>query len=167
MKKAKKGFSSGLSDLFTEGSGVQSTLFGAAETPFPAVGKTAAAHKALHKNFLSDIDAFLQEALEESLEKYETLRSEGTTGSTRSPQAAPAHKIPSGLDALIRQTVDIQERDAEDAAGKKRLTVAVDRTKLDQLRLIARLENSYLKDLLSQVIDSYIEHYKQHKGISL
>jgi hypothetical protein len=43
----------------------------------------------------------------------------------------------------------------------------VDRSKLDKLKIIARLENSYLKDLLVNLIDGYIVEYTQQKGIDL
>jgi hypothetical protein len=166
MKKGKKGFSSGLSDLFNDGSSAQSSLFGAEETRVAASSKAAATPRSLHKNFLADIDMFLQEALEEGIEKYEAHQPDSVTRSARPKSAAVPRKVPSGLDALIRQTIDIQEINTDEAAGKKRLTVAVDRSKVEQLRVIARLENAYLKDLLTQVIDAYIEEYKQDKGVT-
>jgi hypothetical protein len=43
----------------------------------------------------------------------------------------------------------------------------VDRTKLEQLKTIARLENSFLKDLLVDLIDEYITEYTQEKGLEL
>ncbi len=61
----------------------------------------------------------------------------------------------------------MQEISNDEASGKKRLTVAVDRSKLDKLKVIARMENSYLKDLLVNLIDGYIEEYTQQKGVSL
>jgi len=161
--KGKKGFSAGLHDLFSDNTSAQSSLFGVEERRAPVTsGKLSV------KNFLSDIDTFLQEALEESMEKYEANQPDSVTPSAKTKATAiPPRKLPSGLDALIRQTIDVQEINADEAAGKKRLTVSVDRTKLEQLRVIARLENSYLKDLITQVIDGYINDYKQDKGVQL
>jgi hypothetical protein len=160
--KGKKGFSAGLYDLFSDTTGAQSSLF-------ESEGKGMSAVRPVSKNFLADLDTFLQEALEEGLEKYEANQPDFVTPSakTKSPAAEPLKKYPSGLDALIRQTIDVQEINTDEAAGKKRLTVAVDRNKLEQLRLIARLENAYLKDLVSRVIDSYIEEYRQDKGFGI
>jgi hypothetical protein len=107
----------------------------------------------------------LQEALEESLEKYEA-KSSGSTKTRISAEQQPMRRL-TGLDSLIRQTIDVQEITTDEQSGKKRLTVAVDRSQLDRLKLIARLENSYLKDLLVGVIDEYINDYKQQKGIEL
>jgi hypothetical protein len=42
--------------------------------------------------------------------------------------------------------------------------VAVDKTKLDKLKTIARLENAYMKDILVQLIDEYIREYTKEKG---
>ncbi len=161
----KKRFSDGLNDLFSESNAAQQgNLFGEGR-----VVPTAAERKVVHKNFLQDIDTLLQEALEESMERYEANQPDTTTpsGKTKTSAAAfPSSKTFSGLDVLIRQTIDVQEIHSDESTGKKRLTVAVDRGKLDKLKTIARLENAYLKDLLVQVIDGYIAEYTKHKGVN-
>ena len=159
---AKKRFSEGLNDLFNDSLGA---------TPLakePAMPTDAAAdRKQVHKNFLQDLDSLLQEALQESMERYEA--NQGTPTPSVKPKSTPAASTGGfhGLDALIRQTIDVQEIESEEANGKKRLTVALDRGKLDKLKTIARLENSYLKDLLVHVIDGYINEYTKHKGVRL
>ncbi len=75
--------------------------------------------------------------------------------------------MPTGLDALIRQTIDIQDLEKEEQRGIRRLTVAVDREKLEKLTAIARMENAYLKDLLLELIDDYISEYADQKGLPL
>jgi hypothetical protein len=154
---SKKKFSQGLDDLFRDVESGQDVAHPAASTP--------AERKVAHKNFMSDLDSLLQEALEESLEKYEA-KSSGSTKTRISAEQQPMRRL-TGLDSLIRQTIDVQEITTDEQSGKKRLTVAVDRSQLDRLKLIARLENSYLKDLLVGVIDEYINDYKQQKGIEL
>ncbi len=126
--------------------------------------------KAAPKNFMLGLDALLQEALEESLEKYESNQPDSTTPSARKKSVSsdffqPEHLT--GLDALIRQTIDVQEIASDEATGKRRLTVAVDKTKIEKLKTIARLENAYLKDLLVTLIDGYINEYTHQKGIHL
>lgn len=158
---SKKKFTEGLDDLLQSHSG---------PTEAAAAGQTPSERKAVHKNFMSDLDALLQEALEESLGKYEANQPDSPTAAGKSKSAGEAigrRNMPSGLDALIRQTIDVQEINTDEEGGKKRLTVAVDRTKLEKLKLIARLENAYLKDLLVNLIDEYIEEYTQQKGIPL
>jgi hypothetical protein len=158
---SKKKFSEGLDDLFNDGHDAQKSDVYSAERP-PTERKGAA------KRFASDLDSLLQEALEESLERFDADQPDTTTPSAKNKSQNDA--LPprySGLDALIRQTIDVQEIASDENSGKKRLTVAVDRSKLEKLKLIARLENSYLKDLLIGVIDEYIEEYRQQKGIDL
>lgn len=155
---SKKKFSQGLDDLFKDVDSGQDVAHPAASTPTE--------RKVAHKNFMSDLDALLQEALEESLEKYETKSTGSAKNRISAEQQQPMRRL-TGLDSLIRQTIDVHEITTDEQSGKKRLTVAVDRSQLDRLKLIARLENSYLKDLLVGVIDEYINDYKQQKGIEL
>lgn len=157
---SKKRFSEGLDDLFKDAPAEQDYR--------DEVRATQPERKGQHKNFMFGLDALLQEALEESLEKYESNQPDSTTpsGRTRSLRAPQSTHL-SGLDSLIRQTIDVQEISADEATGKRRLTVAVDKSKVDKLKTIARLENSYLKDLLVTLIDGYINEYTQRKGIHL
>lgn len=161
---SKKRFSEGLDDLFSDSH--QAEYSGQAT----AMPETPHARKQTHKNFASGLDALLQEVMEESLEKYEANQPDSVTSSGKTKAGtsgifrAPLH---SGLDALIRQTIDVQEIVADETSGKKRLTVAVDKSKLEKLKVIARLENAYLKDLLTKLIDGYIEEYTQQKGFDL
>jgi len=157
---SKKTFSEGLDDLFNDAYEGQA-----------AVAVRPPERKSGHKNFMSDLDSLLQEALDESLERFDANQPDNATPSGKSKatvQTAVSYRAPmSGLDALIRQTIDVQEIVTDEASGKKRLTVAVDRAKLEKLKAIARLENSYMKDLLIQLIDEYIKEYTQQKGIDL
>jgi hypothetical protein len=159
---SKKTFSQGLDDLFNDTAPERDR--------WPGGDMTAAAaapeRRTAAKNFMADLDALLQDALEEGLDSLEAAPPAAAPfgGKTK----ATAQRAPlSGLDALIRQTVDVREVAADEATGKKRLTVAVDKTKLEKLKTIARLENSYLKDVLLEVIDRYIEEYRQQKGLEL
>lgn len=162
---SKKRFSAGLDDLFKDVHTEQADFIGPSSgTVVPTDRKVA------QKNFMSDLDSLLQEALEESLEKYESNQPDTTTPSSKTKTSSNAsfdRPALTGLDALIRQTIDVQEIATDEASGKKRLTVAVDKTKLDKLKVIARLENSYLKDLLVNLIDGYIVEYTQQRGIDL
>lgn len=164
---SKKRFSSGLDELFSEVASVRPGSIDATAVSSRSAERKAAAS---HKNFASGLDALLQEALEESLERYEANQPDSTTASAKSRAQHSGNAsaaVLSGLDALIRQTLDVQEISTDEASGKKRLTVAVDRSKLEKLKVIARLENAYLKDLLVTLIDGYIEEYAHQKGVAL
>jgi hypothetical protein len=169
---SKKRFSSGLDDLFNDTDTLhqdQNSLMYSNEGSANPFAK-ANDRKTGSKNFVSDLDALLQEAIDESFEKYEARTGGISSGKSKSSVAATAptpHRAPlSGLDALIRQTIDVREI-VSDELGKKRLTVAVDKPKLDKLKTIARMENSFLKDILTNLIDEYINEYTNKKGVDL
>lgn len=158
----KKRFSEGLDGLFNDMPTEQDRR--------AEVRTSAPQRKGAPKNFALGLDALLQEALEESLEKYESNQPDSTTPSARRKIISSDFFEPeqlTGLDALIRQTIDVQEIASDEATGKRRLTVAVDKTKVEKLKTIARLENAYLKDLLVTLIDGYINEYTHQKGIHL
>ncbi|HAD14952.1 MAG TPA: hypothetical protein DCF33_21200 [Saprospirales bacterium] len=164
---SKKRFSEGLDDLFSsQHGGGHGNVFGDAVTlTSPAVPSE---RKSAHKSFATDLDALLQEALDESLERYESNQPDSVSASTKTKSSTDLRaSVPNGLDNLIRQTIDVKEITTDEDSGKKRLTVAVDRPKLEKLKAIARLENSYLKDLLVQLIDEYIQEYTTEKGVEL
>ena len=162
---SKKKFSSGLDELFADlhdssvgGSVSEITVRHSPDRKAPAV-----------KSFANDLDALLQDAMEESLSRMDQRENAGMeSGSkTKTKLSTSSQQSFAGLDALIRQTIDVQELTQEENAGVRRLTVAVDRTKLDKLKTIARLENAYLKDLLTELIDEYIQEYTSEKGLKL
>ncbi|MFZ4633609.1 MAG: hypothetical protein ACOYNO_05310 [Saprospiraceae bacterium] len=158
---SKKRFTDGLDELLNDAAAEQ-------EFAGDAVDQSAAPARRASggKTFTTDLNALLEEALEESLEKYESgkpmqhkiHRNEGLS---------PLPPRFSGIDALIRQTISIEELTGDEQSGKKRLTVAVDKPKLEKLKVIARLENAYLKDLMVGLIDEYIQAYARNKGIEL
>ncbi len=157
---SKKRFSEGLDNLFYDSPVVMEEA-GKSVAYSERVGGRAAHGK----NFVSDLDALLQEALDESSERYES-RQASMPGKSKSASAQGGMSRPvlSGLDALIRQTIDVRELGV-DELGKKRLTVAVDKPKLDRLKSIARLENAYLKDILVGLIDEYLDKYGRERGV--
>lgn len=166
---SKKRFSEGLDDLFSNSHASHGELFGNALV-MTSPSATADRKPSAHKSFVTDLDSLLQEALDESLERYESNQPDSVSASAKTKASNPnALRAParSGLDLLIRQTIDVQEIATDENSGKKRLTVAVDRPKLEKLKAIARLENAFLKDLLVSVLDEYIEEYTQQKGVNL
>lgn len=163
---SKKRFSEGLDDLFNN------THFDQGEAVVMTAPVATGERKGSgHKTFMSGLDALLQDALDESLERYESNhQTDAIAASSKTKSSnAGAYRAPmrSGLDNLIRQTIDVQDFTTDETTGKKRLTVSVDRPKLEKLKTIAKLENAFLKDLLVSLIDEYIEEYAQEKGVDL
>jgi len=110
------------------------------------------------KNFTSDLDSLFQEALEESLE--EAANKIVTDKTKVSPARKPKREAVFGLDALIRRTVE-SSIDVE-ANNKKRVTFVFDKSKLMKLKKIAKVERSYLKDIIGQVMSDFIEEYEDN-----
>ncbi len=151
---SKKKFSEGLDDLFKDLPANEESWGHAGDTP-------ARERKIAHKNFMPDLDVLFREAMEEGSDDLEAAGLPAAAQPGIKSKSGSAYRAPvSGLDALIRQTIDVREITTDEESGKKRVTVAVDKAKLEKLKTIARLENAYLKDILIQMIDEYIQEYK-------
>ncbi|MBR9921870.1 MAG: hypothetical protein GYB31_13600 [Bacteroidetes bacterium] len=94
---------------------------------------------------LSGLDALFQEAFDEGVKRDRTRRK-------------PRPK--SGLDSLVRNTME-NSRLAVDYGARKRVTFLFDKEKLEKLKSIAREENQYLKDIISQIVSEYLEKHKE------
>jgi hypothetical protein len=46
----------------------------------------------------------------------------------------------------------------------RRLTLVFDESKLNKLKSIARMERSYLKDIIDEIVESFIKEYEGKKG---
>lgn len=119
------------------------------------------------KNFTTDLDTLLEEALQESFEEQLVRREQLKAGKKaakgehhQNQQRRPS----SGLDMLIRRTVEVGAVEADRKTGKKRLTVTFDKEKIQKLKKIARLEKAYLKDILGKLVEEYIQEYESEKG---
>lgn len=155
---SKKKFSEGLDELLSDQSIETSTDWGYASDSPTRERKTGS------KNFMDDLDDLFHQALDERFEQLEAEPPTASTPRTKSKSTIAQRSSMSGLDGLIRQTIDIQEITADEASGKKRVTVAIEKAKLLQLKTIARIENAYLKDIMVQLIDEYLEKYQANKG---
>jgi hypothetical protein len=165
---SKKRFSSGFDSLFAVENDAPQVATTQATPPsvadLEAEVKKAVMRKTTGKNFTSDLDTLFQEAFTEVVEeKVEKLRrdtgiidpfDEGSRNSTRRPL--------SGLDALIRQTVDTSLAGLEHAAVK-RLTIMFENQKIERLKTIAKQERSFVKDLVSNVLTEFIEKYERQR----
>lgn len=113
------------------------------------------------KNFSSDLENFLKEAFEESFEAH---AQGATSAASMDSQIKKRNRRPSsGLDLLIRSTVE-PIITSETDAHIRRVTLLVDQKKLEKLKTIARLERTYLKNIVDDIVETYIESYEQQKG---
>lgn len=166
---SKKRFTSGLDTLFeqtNEGHGQVSASRNVASLQ-NTEGDThlVASKKIGSKNFTSDLDALFNEAFTEVVEeKIEKMRREsGLSANDPFGEQEKRFKASlSGLDALIRSTVD-QSLAGLEHAPVKRLTIMFENQKIEKLKNIAKLEKAFVKDLVSGVLNEFIENYDKRK----
>ena len=109
-----------------------------------------------NKNFTSDLDSLLEQALAESDDFKEEKKGKNT-------RAGGLQAI-TGLDALIRQTINFEVvKPGKGVKPTKRVSFTVDKEKLQKLKQIARIEKAYMKDILSKLISEYIKEYESGK----
>jgi hypothetical protein len=169
---SKKKFTDGLESLFSidhnKESG-QGTTFLEGANPDemrPGAGRPAVAKSSHRKNFTTDLDSLLHEAMQESFEEQIQEREAATAATKAQPFHQQAHrrKPLGGLDMLIRRTVERGAVEEDQITGTRRLTVTFDKEKLNKLKIIARMEKAYLKDILGDIVEEYIRRYESQKG---
>ncbi len=165
---SKKKFTDGLESLFsTDGKDVSGKGTAFLRTPSEEKSSGATPNRkssSSRKNFTTDLDSLLEEALQESFEeKMAKKEDEKSSGQTKYKNPSVRRPM-TGLDMLIRRTVESGEIEQNRKDGTKRLTVTFDKTKIVKLKKIARIEKAYLKDILGELVDGYIQRYEEEKG---
>lgn len=165
---SKKKFTETLDSLFGESSkdslSLDSPLL--AETDSKRSGKSRQKSKAnlssSGKSFTDHLDYLFEEALIETRqEDFQPKSPKGTKPS--GPSKRRTKKPVSGLDSLIRQTIETTELEVNYEI-KKRVTLIFDKQKLEKLKEIAKREQAYLKDLVNDLVEQYIDSYESKKG---
>lgn len=111
------------------------------------------------KKFSEDLQTFLQEAFDDSFEKYSDPNYAQDDSSNKKRTLKPM----AGLDAILRSTVDPKSMRLG-PNNTRRLTLVFDESKLNKLKSIARLERSYLKDIIDEIVEGFIKEYEVQKG---
>ena len=117
---------------------------------FPEKGERAKKNKEKSKGFSAQLDAFL-------LDAFETQ--EKSQPASKRPKTARVKPRLSGLDLLIRKTADAPAASRLKAPDKRRLTLAFNKAQLARLKEIASTEGIFLKDLINQLIERYLEQH--------
>lgn len=158
-KFSKKKFNAGLESLFEETTEafLSETVALVDEKEKEDIPKRAPKTRARgNKSFMSDLDSLLENALSDDDNNYQDPEK-------KRPVERKAKKRPiaiSGLDALIRKTVDFKDTNEDTEKKTKRVTISVDKRRLQKLKHIARVEKAYLKDILGTLIADYIKKYE-------
>ena len=119
------------------------------------------------KNFTSDLDSLFENALTETVdEKINELKTEEKQEHKVARRRKVFKKPMSGLDALIRRTVESAQMEKVEppAPTKKRVTFVFDKKKLNRLKRISKLEKAYLKDIIGDLITDYIGEYEKNES---
>ncbi|MFK8055813.1 MAG: hypothetical protein AB8F78_06805 [Saprospiraceae bacterium] len=174
---SKKQFSTGLDSVFSEEAQFEpnidnspwllETSEGVAVAKDPAVAKKARVSESKStrrsgKSFTSDLESLFAAASVERPREVETPSEEISTRTRNRPRRRmPAF---SGLDGLIRDTTNgkIPKAIEEDVPSvRKRVTFTYDRDRFSRLKSIARVEGNYLKDIISSLLNDYINQYEK------
>ncbi len=168
---SKKKFTDGLESLFTtdhnKESGEGTAFLEGAVAEDQDRGRSGARRSSSRKNFTTDLDSLLEEAMQETFDEQMQAK-ETESSSTKAQvfhQQAHRRRPMGGLDMLIRRTVERSTVEEDKITGTKRLTVTFDKTKLSKLKKIARIEKAYLKDILGEIVAEYIKRYEAQKGL--
>lgn len=147
-KKGKKSFSQGLGDLFSnlddQHQGVQ-----------PEVETLSRPRRRVHddseskKSFAADLNLFFQEAISESVEEKAQEIQQGEKKKPAKRRTKPVF----GIDSLIRQTL----KEGTVTTNRKRISFTFDTDKITKLKAIAALEKARIRDIVDELITSYIE----------
>lgn len=160
---AKKRFTDGLESVFEEPKdektkGEELLLFPVDK--IDATTSTEKVKKNTTKTFTEDLQSFLQEAFNESFEE-QSAEQPGNLQHDRHIKKRRRKPL-SGLDTLIRETVHPKSMDLLDKPTR-RLTLTFDHQKLEKLKHIARLEKTYLKDIIDEIVGEFINDYEKNK----
>ncbi len=144
---AKKNFKSGLGDLLSDALDTPKEK----PTPKKRTSRKTASKKKVTKSFMSDLDGFLQDSIEEEVKEQANKIKAGKSKAT-----IKRKKPLFGLDALIRETVESSKVEVA-PQSTKRVTFIFDEDKIEKLQKIARLKKSYVKDIINEIVSEYIE----------
>ena len=144
---AKKKFTEGLESLFAE----------VEEPAFDKQGKKASdSGKPSSKDgkggrYGADLESFLSDAFEDAFE-------EKLGQGSKDKRKKKSRKSLSGLDILIRNTVDPQQQIEIEDLTPKRITLTLDDEHLAQLREMARQRKTYLKEMIKEIVADYLKN---------
>jgi hypothetical protein len=122
------------------------------EVQIPAPSPKAK-RKLSSKKFTLDLDAFLSD----SFAKEANPASNPSSAPASAPR--PRRRRKTGLDLLIQSTVTDEDRSprGEKTPDTKRVTLIFDKTHLAELKVQAKDRGMYLKDVVQEMVSSYLE----------
>lgn len=118
------------------------------------------------KDFSSDLQSFLQEAFDDSVERQLEERQQRDEAQPATPSVKKKHHRPmAGLDALIRSTVDPRPSSAFQDKRPKRVTLSFDPEKLEKLKAIAKSQRALLRDVIDEIVADYLNRLESEGAL--
>lgn len=107
------------------------------------------------KNFTADIGSAMQDSFVTEAENYLTPEEQVTISEvSKKPMRRPL----SGLDALLRRTIENSDLDNE---TKRRVVLILESGKLEKLKEIAKSESLVLREIIEKSVNFFIEDYER------
>ncbi len=161
---SKKKFTDGINDIFSSAEASEQTVTGADDTL--VVAGQSARRQSSHKTFVTNLDSLLAEITEEPFFSEPASEEPRKLGKSKGGSDSGYRAPVTGLDALIRQTL-VSVEGEDEVTTKRRISVIVDKMNLERLKSIARMEGTFMKDIIADLIESYVLKYTKEKGIEL
>lgn len=151
---SKKKFKAGLESLFGDPAvaGMSPFLAEEEEPKIKTVKKVK--RRSSSKNFTSDLETLFSNAVDKEIEvQQKHTRIKGKSKAIKKRLDKPII----GIDALIRKTIkDKKEGSTDTASLKKRLTITLEKQKLEKLKRIAKEKKTYLRTLMGELVSDYL-----------
>ncbi len=112
------------------------------------------------KSFSSDLEYFFQDAIEDAVQEAAQDISNGGTAVAK--QTKRRTKPNFGIDSLIRSTIETST--IAEKQSKKRITFTFEEERIKQLKELAKLEKSRVRDIVGELIAQYIKENKGKKS---
>ena len=160
-KKFKAGLESLFGDVGTEDRlpGIRPLLVEKEKNKKAATGKEAA--KKTRKRSSKSFTTNLEDLFNDALEKETFLPTEETKATAnRDTVIKKRRERPIiGIDALIRRTSTTGPDDQPTVSSplKKRVTVTLEKKKIEKLKSIAKSQKAYLRDIVDEIISAYLK----------
>ncbi len=157
----RKKFTSGLESLFIEKEDEQVVHY-APEEPKSSVvqvAKETSKSKRSGKDFSSDLGHAMQDAF---VKQEEDFMAQDDNVRLSDISKRPFRKPLSGLESLLRKTIDSEELDNE---TKRRIVVIIESGKVERLKSIAKAESLFLKDIIERCVNLFLDDYEHKNAI--
>lgn len=163
---SKKKFSAGLDSLFSISEDENIEHYSESENIHEAITSTVAQVSAPvkarrgAKNFSSDLGSAMEDSFVTSEDNF--LSNADDQLNLADAAKRNARRPLSGLDALLRRTIESTDLDNE---TKRRIVLIIESGKVEKLKEIARGESLFFKDIIERSVNFFIDDYERRKAM--